>query len=145
MAYASQTDVQLAAGGAERLVQLADYAASGSANPDVIASVLAEAEAIVNKSIQLRYAVPLAEPIPSIIRTLVAREAVWLMKLARDMVTEADLTAHTERMAVLKDIADGRMALGASPTPLKSSHVVDRATGPDDLRPVSRDALKGFA
>lgn len=145
MAYVTTTDLELAAGGAERLVQLADYSGAGSANEEVLASVIAEAEAVVNKALHFRYAVPLAEPIPQAVKSLVAREAIWLMKLARDMVSDADLTAHEERMHTLQDIGAGRLTLGVYPAPLKSTHVVDRVSGPADDAPVSRDSLKGFA
>ena len=145
MAYALQTDVELAAGGAQRLLQLADYSGIGVVNPNVVAAAVAEAEMIVNRSIQLRYNVPLADPVPTVVRQLVAREAVWLMKLARDMTTEADLVAHEERRKVLEDIGAGRMSLGVYPSPLKSSGVVDRTSGQADNAPVSRESLKGFA
>jgi phage gp36-like protein len=145
VAYAAKTDLELAAGGAVRLLQLADYSGTGVVNADVVASAIAEAESIVNKSIQLRYNVPLLEPVPGAVRALVAREAVWLMKLARDMTTEADLVAHEERRKMLEDIGAGRMSLGVYPSPLKSSAVVDRTSGQDETAAVSRESLKGFA
>ncbi len=145
MAYAALTDLEFAAGGAERLRQLTDVDGSGTPKGAAVAAVIAEAAAWVDKSIQLRYSVPLTEPIPSLIRFMVAREAVYLLKLARDMITEADLAAHEERGKTLDAIRTGELALGVDPIPTKSSYVVDRTVSPAITVAVSRDALKGFS
>jgi phage gp36-like protein len=145
MAYVSLTDVELAAGGPQKLLQLADWSGAGSVDQAVIAAAIAEAVATVNRAIQLRYGVPLGDPVPQVVRTLVAREAVFAMKLSRGMVSEADQLAHDERMATLKSISEGRTALGVTPVPLKSTYVVDRVSDQADNAPVSRESLKGFS
>jgi hypothetical protein len=76
---------------------------------------------------------------------MVAREAVFLLKLSRDMVTEADQLAHDERTKALEGIGAGTITVGLAVSPMRSSLVVDRVSGPGESKAVSRDALRGFS
>lgn len=144
MAYSTQADVEIAAGGAQRLVHLSDFAGTQNVNVGVVARAIADADAWINSWISKRYQVPVSPVPPDLIR-LSSSEAVFLMKQWRSMAADTDVQLHEERERELKDIADGKKTLGVLPQPLRSDLVLDRASGPADDKPVSRDALKGFS
>lgn len=148
MAYSTQTDVELAAGGAAKLVELADQDGDGSLDTSAVEQAIADADALINSYAQRRNAVPYS-PVPDIIRRYSAREAVYQLKVARGCVTELDQARHEELVKWLELLAKGHVTVGIEPEPAASSaHVAeesDRETEvANDSGKVSRESLKGF-
>jgi phage gp36-like protein len=148
LAYASIQDVELAAGGEDRLTALSDWAREGEVEEvaeAAIESAISEADAWIDSFISKRYNVPLEEgSIPNLIKHMSASEAVFILRARRSMTTEADMALHMERETALKGISTGQITLGLMPQPEKSPLVIDRQTARPNTKQVSRDALKGF-
>ncbi len=138
--YASQTQIQLAAGGAVKLVELADWDDDGAADGDVIAMVQAAADGWIDSYLRARFATPVATPSDTLVR-VAAEESVYVLRLRRQMVTELDTEARKQRETWLRDCAKGLVRpdepLPAASTAVKSAWVEDPG------RAVSRDGLKG--
>ena len=145
MAYSTQTDVQIAAGGADRLTQLADPNSIGAVDSATVDAAIARADGWIDMHINERYAVPLVT-VPEAIRRISSEEAVFRLQQDRQMVDEVAMRLHDERQALLEAIADGRKKLGIEPPPPKSSAVAATVLDPDDLGDGrSRNDWKGFA
>jgi hypothetical protein len=145
MAYATTTQIQYAAGGVERLNQLADFAGDTNATEiaNAIADAQARAEAWMHDKLRRRYLVPLqnltAEGAATLAR-LSAEETVYRLRLARQLADQADIESHKERERELEALATG-VSLVDDPAPAKSSAAVAGIVENDG--PVSRRGLKG--
>lgn len=137
MAYITRKELELAAGGFDRLRQLS------SDDEALIESAIRRAEGIAHKHLRRRFAVPLVEPVDDDLKQIIADEAVFEIMRRRGMVAEAEQVAHEERIAELKAYGEGGVASPTGAT--KSSHVQNRSSAPSDERAVSRAALKGFS
>ncbi len=141
MAYASTTQIQIAAGGADRYVQVFDWDADGVADATVLAQISAEADAWIDSYAGRRYAVPIESP--SQVLTLHAAEEVVYRALSKRGMAgpEAD-KRHEQRVQWLRDLSAGKV-VPTDPPPTKASTAttawVDRAD--DDT---SREGWKGF-
>jgi phage gp36-like protein len=144
MAYCTQEDVQMAAGGSDRLRALSDFESTGAIDPAVVADAIAEADAAIDEYLHKRHTVVLLPPVPAGIRRVSAAEAVFIMKERRGMVTETDLVLHDQRAKRLDDIAKGVRTVGTSPLPEKSELIVDKVTPRPSDKAVSRETTKGF-
>lgn len=144
MAYCTQSDVEMAAGGAERLLALSDWENLGAIGAANVTSAIAKADAWINTFVHKRYAVDIPAPVPPAIVDLSASEAVFRLKRMRGMVDEDDLAERDERRKLLDDFATGRNTLGVSPMPLKSELVVDNQSARPTDKQVSRLNTKGF-
>jgi phage gp36-like protein len=146
MPYALQSDIEFAAGGADRLRQLADFA--GDNDPVKIAATVARAQiaadSYINPYLANRMATPVTAPWPELV-TLAAEEAVYQMRRWRGMgyIGQQDVDARKERDATMKLYETGvkrppdpQPAQGSSPQATWVESDVDSA-------PVSRDGLKG--
>lgn len=142
MAYCAQADVQLAAGGEDRLVELTDVEATGEVDTDALAAAIASADALIDSYIQRRYSIPLAS-VPERIKRISAQETVYALKQGRQMaVTEEDRLEHEERLQWLRDVSKGMASVGVDPAPTASTSVVPEIiTRSSDDFPVSRETL----
>lgn len=145
MAYCTQTDVEHAAGGATKLLQLADFDADGVVDTAVLTAAIDEAEEWINSYCAKRYAVPFDTP-PDIIVRECAREAVYRIKDSRLAATQRDHDTHDKREDWLEGISYGRISLGVDPPPTKASTVAptvesDRTSVTGAL---NREDLEGF-
>ena len=142
MAYATQTQMETAAGGAARLVQLADWDNDGSADSAVVAQCQAEVDALIDSYAGNKFDTPIADP-SFAFQSIAAGEYVYWLRAKRGMVADEHKAEHDERVAWLVKLSKGQV-LPCNPLPAKSSVVksswVDRDT--DD---VSRANLEGFA
>lgn len=140
MAYASQTDIEMAAGGADKLVQLADWDGDGDVDATVIAAAQAYADGLIDSYARRRYATPIASPTSTLVAKA-AEECIYWMRERRSIRSEDDRVSHDERIAWLRDLSNG-LVRPDEPLPTKStavrSAIVDRST-----QDVSRDGLKG--
>lgn len=144
--YSSVQDVELAAGGEDRLLALSDWANDGRLGSDAEAAVedaIGEADAWIDSYVSKRYDVPL-ETVPNLIRDISRNEAVFILRSRRSMATDVDMAMHAERERKLKAIEAGETTLGVLPQPTKSSLVVDNQSDRPCTKAVSRENTKGF-
>jgi phage gp36-like protein len=141
--HCTQADVQIAAGGAERLRQLADWDNSGKPDADVIAAHIAIADAMINSKIEIRHAIPQATV--ETIRWKSAQMTVFYLKKARGMLAEEDFKTHEIDLAWLDGFKGGNTTMG-DPTgvPTASSYVGDAAIARGTDKDVSRSKLGGY-
>lgn len=145
MAYCTQSDVELAVGGAERLRQLADWDRDNSVDTDVVANAIEWADGYIDSVISRRYAVPVASPIPVRLKHLSADGAIYKLKKDRGMATEQDVEHFTDVwQKEVEKIGNGQITLGVDPLPTKSSLVADQQVDRPSTKNVGRDQTKGF-
>lgn len=145
MPYSTQSDVQIAAGGATNLAQLSDLENAAAIDASVVAAAIRTADGVINSYVGHRYAVPLAV-VPDTIRDL---SAAWAVRVLRkNRYNGAPLTDDQEAEKIdrewLVGVADGTISLGLEPTPEKASMVIDKAAPRDSALETSRDRLRGF-
>jgi phage gp36-like protein len=140
MPYASRQDLECAAGGADRLTELADWNRDGVADDDAIEKAQAKAEGLIDSYAALRYAVPIAAPSQVMIQHA-AEETIFQLKLRRGMVTQADADERVVRLEWLDRLSQGKVR-PSDPAPPKSSAV--RNGYKASQRAVSRRKLRGF-
>lgn len=141
MAYATTAQIQIAAGGADRYVQLFDWDADGVADVGVLAQLQLEVDSWIDSYVGRRFAVPLAAP-TSVLTLLSAEEVVYRARTKRGMVHDDDHKQREQREKWLDGCAKGRV-VPSEPQPAKATSArgtwVERDT--DD---VSRTNLKGL-
>lgn len=146
MAYSTQADVQVACGGAKRLLDLADWNNAGTlADAGVIAVIAAaidEADALINSFAQKRYATPIAAPTIDVVK-LSARHATRVLRRNRGMQLVSDENDEKNDRAWLKMLADGDVFLASDTQPTKSSATVDQVGERSWGKTVSRKRLNG--
>jgi phage gp36-like protein len=141
MAYCTQTDIQHAAGGSDRLVELADYDGDGSVDAAVITSVQAEVDGWIDSYFALRYSVPVDSPTSTVVQ-LAAAECVYRLKGRRQgLLGDDDRREHDERKEWLLHAAKG-LVRPSDPAPAAGDAV--RSAVVVNNRDVSRANLKGF-
>lgn len=110
MAYATQADVVAAISSAE-LIQIADHDNDGTADTDVVAAALADAESFANS--YLTAFLPLTT-VPEALRKCVVMIAVHNMRIAKGQATEDSNKAFDQWLDWLKDLSKGTASLAAS-------------------------------
>ncbi len=142
MPYASQSAIELAAGGAARLVELGDFNSDGVLDADVLARAQAAADDFINAYLKVSYTPAVIAASQSAIR-LAADEAVYQIRRWRGMLTQADETDRKSRERECDDLRKGIRRLdNPSPPPAKRAAFVEN----DDVSeaPVSRKGTKGM-
>jgi phage gp36-like protein len=138
--YATQSQIQDAAGGAERLVEIADWDNDGAVDAAAIAHGQNAADGWIDSFAALRYAVPIEDPSDTLVR-FAAQEAVYQIKLSRGAVTETDETMRKVRLEWLGLLSKGKVR-PSDPAPATSDAVRSKVIV--NTRDVSRANLKGF-
>lgn len=141
MAYTTTPDLEAAAGGADRLVQLADWDGDGVADASVLASAQSTADSIIDSYAAIRYAVPIESPSAAIVQHAAA-EAIYWIRSRRGMLTEDDVRQKELRDKWLDQLSRGRVR-PSDPTPPDSTAV--KAARRVSTRDVSRENLKGYS
>ena len=143
MPYASLTELQHAAGGQDRLIQLADWNGDGSVDSDAVDNALLQADAFIDQYLSLRYATPIQNPSP-VLRGIAAEQAIYWLKQERGGVSPEENLQLENRQRQLELMRDGRLR-PEDPNPSKSSAVVAAFIERDpDAIEVSRASLKGI-
>jgi phage gp36-like protein len=140
MPYATQDQIQLAAGGAARLVELADWNRDGAIDADVIAMAQSAADGWIDSYLRARFATPIATPSDTLVR-LAADEAVYVFRQRVGMLSQSDADDRKSRETWLRDCARG-VVRPDEPLPEKST-AVKSAWVDDPGRSISREGLKG--
>lgn len=124
------------------LVQLTDRAEvpTGAIDPDVIARVLTDTDAVIDGYLEKRYALPVTD-IPPMLADLGQAIAIYKLHVFQpDPKIEEE---YREAMRMLREIADGRITLTIAGKAAEGSggsgaRITDRA------RPLTQANLKGF-
>jgi len=140
VSYASQSDVQIAAGGVANLVSLTDQDNTGAIDLAVLAKVQAKADSTINSYLRLRYATPLVNPTEEI-KDCAAALAVYYLREPKQMLTPPEIDAQKLRIGWLEGVRDGKIRID-EPAPAKST-AVKSAIVPL-AGDVTRDALRGM-
>lgn len=142
MAYASQSDLDFAAGGAARWLQLTDWDGDGQVDASVVASATTAADGWIDGYLRLRHATPIASP-SATLRLLAARETVYQLRASRGLVaiTKEDLDERTQRIHELEAMRDGKLR---PDEPLPAPSTAIRAVFIDNDDDVSREGTKGM-
>lgn len=140
MPYASQTEIESVAGGAERLLELADWDNNGAIDTGLIASIQEEVDGWIDGFANLLYDTPIASPNQTLVK-LAAAECVYRLKERRGTVTDHDEDKHRERLEWLKLLNAGKVR-PSDPAPARSDAV--RAEIVENASYHGRAALKGY-
>lgn len=124
MPYATQAQIELAAGGPARLREIADWDENGTVDPDVIAWAQMTADALIDGHARLRFAALLDAAGTSVdtAQMLAANEAVYQLRHARGQASQADVDAASARLLIYQAIAEGSFR-PAEPLPTKSTAI----------------------
>lgn len=138
MAYTTQDDLNDAAGGAARFIELADWDADGTADADVVARAQADADGWVDAHLRKFAPADLAAlratPTPTI-RRIAAAEVVALLRERRHGLTSDEIELRKARRIELEDMRADRLR----PADVRSP----RARTVENDGDVSREKLKG--
>ncbi len=140
MAYTTTQDLENAAGGVARYVQIFDADGDGVADAAIVAAAQAEADGVIDGHAAVKYAVPIAAPTATI-KALAARLTIFARLTNSRMLTNRDLELHELDLKKLEAISKGQIRV-SDPAPAKSSAVRAKLIAPEVS--VSRDSLKGF-
>ncbi len=146
MTYATQMQIQIAAGGLNKLLELTDQESSGSINTAVLAEAQGKAVAWIHSQLLIRFAVPVANLTAdgaAIMARLEADETIYQLIYASPMraIGEFDEAKRKLRMDELQAIATGKMRID-EPSPAPSSAVQANIITRDG--PVTRRGLRGL-
>ena len=140
--YITQTDLSGQISNAQ-LIQLTDDAKTGLVDTTKIDKAIAEAEAEVNGYVATKRSVPLASPIPDLVKQLCVDIAIYRLFHRRQRVPDDVRKSYEDAVAKLKDISKGLLTLGIDPPPAESSKAASgEVFGPE--RMFDRDKLGGF-
>lgn len=142
MPYAVTADLEMAAGGPDRLIQLADWNEDGTADTDVIDSAIAAADSFIDSFGSVVGQTPLDTTTAPIIKSMAANEAIYQIRERRGLISDRDIEARKERVEYLTLWRKGTVRpQGSEPmekaTPNKSVYTANVSDN-------SRDGSKGF-
>ena len=141
MSYATMQDLETAAGGRTRLVQIADRDGDGVPDAEFIAAAQTKAEGLINSYAGKRYAVPVANPSKMLVQ-VAAEETVYQMILRGSTgPTDAERDEADNRKTWLESLSKG-LVVPSDPPPAKASTVKNRFKR--SKRAMSRERSKGF-
>lgn len=151
MAYTTQAQVEIAAGGATRLRQICDQDGNGSLDATVLAQAQLMADALINGHATLRFA-ELLNSDDEVVDTAIAlasMETVYQLKCMHQQNSANDDRLAEARLSIYEKIANGTFR-PSEPAPVKSTAVasewVEREDEDDDgYGTVTRETLKGVA
>lgn len=139
MPYATTAQIQVAAGGAVKLVEVFDWDGDGVPDADVIAQLQTEADSWIDSFVGKVAALPIAEPSVQL-SALSASEVVYLALDKRRMTTPDDRDGHDRRGKWLASASRSQVVMSPAPTPAPT---IRSAWVSRDTDPVSREGLKG--
>jgi len=141
MSYATATDLRQWIDEAA-LVQLTDDQDAGTADEDIIESVLEAASTEIDGYLGGRYELPMAAP-PAILKKLCVDIAGWLLHVRRDVgAPEHWQRRYDNAVRFLEQVAAGKITLGAGDPVKTTGSDTASITGPERL--MGREGLKGW-
>ena len=144
MTYATQMQIQIAANGSQRLIQLTDQEGAGTVNATVLAEAQGKAAAWIHSYLRQRYTVPVANLTPegeATLARLEADETVYQLIYPSRVLDQTDHDKRKERERELEMIASGKIQID-DPSPTPSTRV--QANIVERVGPITRNGLKGM-
>jgi len=143
VAYVTQADIERAAGGSDRLLELADLDADGSL--DSLTERINDVERWIDSFLEKRHTVPLTDPVPKVIRMVAAQEVVYQLKVARDAVTQRWQDTHDANQDWLEGVSYGRIGIGLTLPAKQATPDIAEVGDRDDVDgAITRDDMKGL-
>jgi phage gp36-like protein len=145
MAYADEENVERAAGGRKKLIQLTDLDNAGQVDEALLLDAIAEADSWINSYFEPRYAVPTAAP-SEIMRRVSAQLTVYILKQRREALTDADQTRFEDIVGWLNGVRRGEISPGIDPRPPESTFAGQTTKGDRELidHALTRDKFEGY-
>ena len=142
MAYCDLTDIQNMLD-EEELISLTDDDDTGAVVADVVTAAIADADAAIDTYLIKKYTVPVAAPVPVMIRKLSVDVAIYNLFSRRGRVSEAVAQRFKDAITTCRDISAGRAGVpGAADAPAsQSSGTVTITSG---TRVFTRTTMEGF-
>jgi phage gp36-like protein len=127
MSYATDAEIELAAGGEDRLVALADWDGDQVVDAEVIARAKAAADGLIDGYLRLKLgpddlARVRATPTPTL-SSIAAAEAVYWMKSSRNMAGPDDVEQRKERERQLKLMNAGSFRVDDAPKAQRAAFI----------------------
>lgn len=142
MAYIVQADLLEQISNAQ-LIQLTDDLKTGAVDTDKVTRAITSGDAEIDGYVATRHSVPLAAPVPNLIKSLAVTIAIYNLYRRRQRAPEDVRTAYEDAVKKLEGIARGLITLGIDPPPAESSKATKGAvSGP--ARIFDRDKLGNF-
>lgn len=143
--YATQQQIQIAAGGASKLIELTDQSGAGVLDLNVLADAQAKADLWINGFLGMRYALPVGNLSPdgsTALAAISADETIYQLLSARRMIDQQDIEKHKERADQLALYREGKLRL-QDPQPFASNAQRSAVVSLDGCGSLTRDGLKG--
>ncbi len=141
MAYCTKTDL-LGQIPEETLIQLTDDTGSGSEDDAAIAGAISDADAEIEAYCGENYTLPF-DPVPVIIRKVSVDISIYNLYARRQGAPDDRAKRYDNAVKLLRDIAAGRVSLGASAPTETSQDTVEASTSAGD-RIFTKTTLGGF-
>lgn len=127
MSYATDADIELAAGGEDRLRALADWDEDQTADADVIAKAKLAADGLIDAHLRLKLgpddlARVRATPTATLAE-LAAAEAIYWIKSKRGMASADDVDQRKERERALKMMNAGSFRVDDTPKAQRATFI----------------------
>jgi phage gp36-like protein len=142
MSYITQSDLYGQISESE-LIQLTDDAHLGIVDTAVVSKAIADAEAEVNSYLATKVAVPIAPPVPDLVKKLSIDKTIYNLYRRRKGVVEPVNMANEHADKMLKDFVRGASTLGIDPPLAASTQASQGAVLTNDSE-WSRDKLSDF-
>lgn len=150
MPYLTAVELESAIGNT-RLREIADPENTGAVNATMVGEAMRSAQSTIDRYVGKKYTVPLADPVPELVRQLMIDLTVYALKRrGRNMMTSEDTVDEALKLSTLKDVASGAIVLDVTILPTPAPMVIDKA-GDREASPLSttkaasRASLKGPA
>ena len=143
MAYCDLSDVQLACGGEDDLIELSDQNRDGALDGDVIDKAIARADALINTYAKKLFQIPI-DPVTDELRERSSELAAYYLRKWKHALTDDDRKDFEEHIKWLTALSKGEVTLDAATLPTKSPLVVDKTLANISTNGRARDGKKGY-
>jgi phage gp36-like protein len=128
----------------EVLIQLTDDEALEAVNTGRAQEAIQQADAVIDAYLGARYQVPLAEPVPELIKKLSVDMAIYHLYSRRtEEMPELRRQRYRDALKTLKDISQGLISLGAQ-EPNPSREDGPQVSTSEQDRTFTKDTLEGY-
>lgn len=141
--YCTQSDLELAVGGAEALIQLCDQDDTGLLDSDKMDRAIELAQSIVDAYVSKVMAVPVASPTKALTLHAALVAAYWLKTWAHSATAEDARLYVDVVLAWLAGVGSGKIGIDADPQPPTNTDRPDGAYPRNASLDVSRKKLGG--
>ena len=140
MPYASQSDL-IALWGTKEVTVCSDWDNAGTLNATNVTNALSSASGVMDRYIAVRYAVPLATPVPDDLVRVCCDIAMYMLCPYASLITEQKKERHENAMKFLRDLSSGKATLGVAQN-IETPAVAADITVTPYVTALSGDAMK---